>query len=72
MKFRESPCYQDGKDCPLRTKDCHETCKEFKKWRAEKDEDNKARRDISNEEYLQYVVPRIVERKKRKNEKNRV
>lgn len=72
MKFRPSPCYKDGKDCALRHKNCHETCPEFKEWRAEKDADNKARQDAVDKEYLQYVVPRIIERRKRKNEKNRL
>ena len=72
MKFREPPCYKDGKDCPKRTSNCHGDCLEFKKWRDEKDADNEAKRDKSNDEYMQYVVPRINERKRRKNEKNRV
>lgn len=69
MKFRESPCYKDGFDCPKRHKLCHETCPEFKEWRAELDADNKARRDATVTEYAQYIVPRIIERKKIKDEK---
>lgn len=72
MKFKDSPCYKDGKDCPKRTSICHGDCKEFKDWRNELDADNEAKRDKNDEEYLQYVVPRIVERKKQKNEKNRI
>ena len=71
MKFKQPPCYKDGKDCDKRNKTCHETCKEFKDWREEKDADNHAKRDKDNDEYLAYVVPRIVERKKKKNEKSR-
>ena len=69
MKFKPSPCYKDGADCPKRHKPCHETCPEFKEWRAELDADNKARRDATVTEYAQYIVPRIIERKKIKDEK---
>jgi hypothetical protein len=69
---KECPCYKNRQDCPQRTSYCHGECKEFKDWRNELDVENKAKRDKNDEEYLQYVVPRIVERKKRKNEKNRV
>ena len=71
MKFREPPCYKDGKDCPERTQTCHSTCKEFKIWRDEKDADNEAKRDKDEQQYLGYVCSRICERRKRKNEKNR-
>ena len=71
MKFRQCPCYEGGTDCPKRHKNCHETCQEFKDWRSEKDEDNKAKRDYVDKEYLNYIVPKIIERKKKKNEKHR-
>lgn len=70
MKFRESPCYKDGADCPKRHLLCHETCQEYKEWRAEKDADNKAKHDSADQEYWGYILPRIIKRKKRKNEKN--
>lgn len=69
---KECPCYKNRQDCPKRTSSCHGECKEFKDWRNELDVENEAKRDKNDEEYLQYVVPRIAERKRRKNEKNRV
>lgn len=71
MKFKDSPCYKEGADCPKRHKNCHETCPEFKKWRAELDADNKAKRNAKDDEYMQYIVPKIIERTKIKNEKER-
>ena len=72
MSFnKECPCYEGGTDCPKRHKNCHETCPEFKEWREEKDADNEAKRDKNQEQYLGYVCSKIVERKKRKNEKCR-
>lgn len=69
MKFRECPCYKDGKDCSVRTSDCHIDCPDYKDWRAEKDADNKAKKESKIDEYQKYIVDKIVERKKRKNEK---
>lgn len=69
MKFRECPCYKDGKDCPIRTSDCHADCHDYKEWRAELDADNKAKKESKIDEYQKYIVDKIVERKKRKNEK---
>lgn len=71
MKIRECPCHKDGNDCLVRHSICHETCPDYKEWREEKDADNEAKRDKNQEQYLGYVCSRIIERKKRKNEKNR-
>lgn len=71
MSFnKECPCYEGGVDCTLRYKNCHETCKRYREWRAEKDADNKAKRESIPHEYWGYILPKITERKKRKNEKN--
>ena len=70
MKFRQSPCYKEGVDCPKRHLLCHETCQEYKEWRAELDADNKAKSDAVDREYINYILPKIHKRKKRKNEKN--
>ena len=67
---KDCPCYRHNKDCVFRKKDCHATCQEFKDWRAEKDAKNKAKRNSIDREYLNYIVPKIRKRKKRKNEKS--
>lgn len=69
MKIRECPCYKDNGDCSKRTSVCHNTCFDYKEWRAELDADNKAKKESKIDEYQKYIVDKIVERKKRKNEK---
>ena len=69
MKFRECPCHKDGKDCTKRKVGCHDKCPEYKEWRAEKDADNKAKHHCNNKAYIDYIVPKIRQRKRRKNEK---
>ena len=71
MKFENSPCYKDGKDCSKRHSACHQNCEEFEKWRAKLDADHKAKRKDTDNEYNLYVIPRIIERKIRKNEKEK-
>lgn len=69
--IKECPCYKGGKDCAERYEYCHSTCKEYKDWRAEKDEDNKAKRVFREDEFTRYSLAKLEERKKRRNEKHR-
>ena len=69
MKIRECPCHKDGKDCTKRFVNCHSVCEDYKDWRLELDADNEARQAANDKAYMNYIVPKIVERKKKKNEK---
>lgn len=70
MKIRKNcPCYKNNKDCEFRKKDCHAHCEEFKLWHEEMEKDN-AMRKSKDIEYLEYIVPKIDKRRKRKNEKS--
>lgn len=68
---KDCPCYRHNKDCDFRKKDCHATCQEYKDWRAVKDNEKKAK-TYNEAEYLSYITKKIVERRKRKNEKNSI
>jgi hypothetical protein len=62
---KESPC----RYCvpPKRTPTCHSTCPEFKKWRAELDEENAKIREIKEAEkrHTDYCVQGVLKWKKR-------
>lgn len=30
--MKNSPCYRDGHDCPMRSQICHAQCKEYHDW----------------------------------------
>ena len=65
---KNCPCYKDHKDCAQRKIDCHSTCAEYKMWAKMLEDDKALKKD--NHEYLGYIVPKIYQRRKRKNEKS--
>lgn len=66
MKIRECPCHKESNDCSKRHSICHETCPDYKVWREELNADNKAKKDSKKDEYEEYIIDKLIERKKSK------
>lgn len=48
--MKKSPCYNNGQACPKRKGGCHSTCKDYKEWLAERNEQVEKIREAKHHE----------------------
>lgn len=63
--MRTSPCRKEGVPCQKRFLGCHDTCKEYLEFVAEREAENKAR-NIEAESHHDWVVARKKHIRKKK------